>query len=84
MSNISILPEIISRQSIWVKERNHKIFTNDQISKRPRIIYNQMTGSSYITLEINDEKEYILRYDFIQNERMLIKKDISTSEYFEF
>ena len=40
----------------------------------PRIIYNHKTRDSYVTLEINVMKEYILKNDYYLNERSIIKK----------
>ena len=44
------------------------------IIQRPIIIYNHKTGDSYVTLEINVMKEYILKNDYYLNERSIIKK----------
>lgn len=41
----------------------------DFLLNRPFIIYNQKTNDSFIILNINDNKKYILYFDWFNNER---------------
>ena len=56
------------------------------IMQRPRIIYNHMNGNSYVTLEINEEKEYILQNNNVYRYRSIVKKEVSDyiTEHFVF
>lgn len=59
----------------------------DIIKQRPLIIHNHKTRDSYVTLEINANKEYILKNDTYLNKRNIRIQDAShysSSDYFEF
>ena len=52
------------------------------IIQRPRIIYNHKTRDSYITLEINPCKEYILKHTVHLHERSIrIPEEDSTTSF---
>ena len=93
----AILNEILLFDSHFVF-REGKMVTINKIPKederrrmllqRPMLIFNHRTGSSYVTLEINATREYVLRNDVLYLSRFIIKtdiyKDVYDYDYFEF
>ena len=91
----AILNEILLFDSHFVFREGkmvtiNKILKEDErrkmILQRPMPIFNHRTGSSYVTLEINATREYVLRNDVLHLSRSIIKTDIYTDvlDYFEY
>jgi hypothetical protein len=80
-------PIPMSNENNNIRPISNDDYRREIIMQRPRIIYNHMTRDSYVTLEINDIKEYILKNTVHINVRSIRKQHDShyTSwDYFEF